>query len=142
MADGMYNSIVLTAVGRALALATAMLWLLPGCSTLPEIVGTYRGLRPYSLRSGVDPVVAKQAATVELTVKDDVAYLSDGGVPVVGHIDYGPHAATFVPDTMLGHAVAQQVDAVVQKSTVELKPLPGGAWLYGGTVRLDRLPTK
>jgi len=134
-----YNSTVPTAIGKIIALASLPTLLLAGCKQVPRLTGTYRGFRPYTVVPGTDPVVTKQAARVELIVKGDVTYLSDGGIPAEGHLDYGADSATFVPDSFMGQPVAREPASLVKQYTVELTPLPGGAWLYGGAVKLEKV---
>lgn len=136
----MYNSTVLTAIGRIIAVAGLATVLIAGCSRIPKMVGTYRGFRSYQVAPGEDPVVVQQAARVEIIVKGDKVYLSDGGLPAEGRIDYGDSSATFVPESFMGQSADQQNPALVKQFTVPLKPLPGGDWLYGGSVRLEKQP--
>lgn len=112
-----------------------------GCGTTVRLNGTYVGLRPFKVSPGQDPFVVKQLATVELIVKPDgTAELSDAGIPVEGHIEYGGNDATFVPDAIAGVGVYKQDPSVVARYRVALTPKGPDAWVYRDSLVLNRKP--
>jgi hypothetical protein len=98
--------------------------------------GTYEGHRdiPYG---GSNTIIKDQLNTVTLTVRaDGTADLSDSGIPIQGHIDYGSDSATFIPQTTV---MGRPVDPETEKNfTVPLKPSGTSDWLYGNLLLKKR----
>ena len=130
----------MTAIARIISVAGLIA--LAGCGGPTfHFNGTYVGVGPYKVTPGQDYVVAKQLATVKLIVNPDgTAELSDAGVPIKGHIDFGVHDATFVPDSIVGTSMDQMKPEFVKMYTIKLAPKGSGDLMYNGTLLLKRRP--
>ena len=127
--------------------ATSLLMLgAVGCqSTIGERMnGSYEGYQPVQTQPGTDPVITHQLGVVRIVAHPDgMAELVDQGIPVHGHIEYGPKEATFVPENFVGLLGNGGADSSkVDQYRAVLKPLPTGHWLFGGQIDLAPSQTK
>jgi hypothetical protein len=131
----------MAAISRIIALmGLLMTFLVTGCALQERLNGSYEGFRDVRVNPGTDPYVARQLARVLLIARiDGTASLSDQGIAVEGHIEYGGRSATFIPESIAGVSMDFQKPELRTQFTVPLVPLKDGTWLYGGEVKLTRL---
>ena len=96
--------------------------------------GTYVGYRSVKVAPGTDRFVTHTLSMVKLVANvDGTAFVSDQGIPLEGHIEYGGNSATFVPEKIAGVRTELENERHVKDYTIELKPIGKGDWLYKGT---------